>query len=139
MEGCAICFCGAGIFSFWAIVSTGWPGRPWIWCLSLESTHLLAQHQSGGVFLRRRARLDVGMGMTASLLHGEYRNHPLCPVATPCVPCPVVLDVEKAAQSGNPHPAWVSCHSCHCCPNLIALRIRPDHTPPVEVRCRAAT
>jgi len=72
------------------------------------------------------------------LLHGKYRNHPLCPVATPCVPCPVVIDVDKVRESANKSPAWVSCHSCHCCPNLIALRIRPDHEPPVEVRCRAA-
>ncbi len=71
--------------------------------------------------------------MNPGVLHGEYRNHPLCPVATPCVPCPVVIDTERA-----PNAAWVSAHSCHCCPNLIALRIRPDHEPPVEVRCRAA-
>jgi len=73
-----------------------------------------------------------------SVLVGEYRNHPLCPVASPCVPCPVVIDVEKAGKSANRHPVWVSCHSCHCCPNLIALRIRPDNEPPVEVKCRAA-
>ncbi len=72
--------------------------------------------------------------MAVGLIQGEYRQHPLCPVAAPCVPCPVVVDARRASKTA----AWVSAHSCHCCPNLIELTIAPDRENPVTVICRAA-